>query len=161
MRGVLRRVWSLPWPEGVRQLASKVVILPGLRAFFIPHFMVGVVGLIQNQEGEVLLVRHTYRRRHPWGLPTGFLEHREQPIQALHREIREETGFTVRLDPSPAVYTSWDRPLVNIVYVGSYLSGTFSASPETADARFFPFTHLPDLDAAQAALIRQWNKEQG
>jgi ADP-ribose pyrophosphatase YjhB (NUDIX family) len=160
MRSVLRRIWILPWPQSVRHAALAVITLPGIRLAIFPHFMVGVVGLIVNDRREILLVRHTYRRQYPWGLPTGFLEHGEQPLPALHREIGEETGFQVDIDPAPRVYTSSDRPIVNVVFAGRYVSGSFAATSETTAADFFSLSSLPALEPGQAALLRAWTPEE-
>jgi ADP-ribose pyrophosphatase YjhB (NUDIX family) len=40
---------------------------------------------------EVVLVRHTYGRRH-WELPGGFVRPWEEPVRAAHRELSEELG---------------------------------------------------------------------
>ncbi len=34
-------------------------------------YLVGVSGFVFDAEGRVLVVRHTYRKRYPWGLPGG------------------------------------------------------------------------------------------
>lgn len=55
---------------------------------------VGVRGLVQNDEGAVLLVRHGYGGRE-WFLPGGGHRGSESPEEALVREMREETGLEV------------------------------------------------------------------
>jgi len=147
IRQALRRVWSLPWPEPMRQAAPLVLRLPLIRQIALPHFMVGVVGVIRNDAGEVLMLHHTYRGNEPWGLPTGFMEHGEQPRDALVREIAEETGYDVRLDATAHVYALTDRPLLNIVYTGRYVAGTFRPSDEISEARFVAPEALPALGA--------------
>jgi 8-oxo-dGTP pyrophosphatase MutT (NUDIX family) len=63
------------------------------------RFTVGAVGVVFNQRGEVLLLEHVYRHRYPWGLPGGWVSRREQPDQALQRELAEEVGLEVRVGP--------------------------------------------------------------
>src|SRR5262245_48260124 len=58
-------------------------------------FTVTVGGLVFNEQGLVLLLKHRFRPGSGWGLPGGFLEADEQPINALRRELREEIGFEV------------------------------------------------------------------
>ncbi|MBK1826119.1 HAD hydrolase-like protein [Haloferula rosea] len=53
-----------------------------------------VGALIENEEGEVLMVR-THKWGHRWGIPGGKIERGEPSEEALRREIREETGLEV------------------------------------------------------------------
>lgn len=59
------------------------------------RFTSGVVGVILNAEGEVLLVEHVFHPQFPWGLPGGWLEGREAPDKALQREVAEELGLSI------------------------------------------------------------------
>ncbi len=61
------------------------------------HFLVGVVGLVRNEQGEVLVLEHRFRTPFRWGLPGGFINHGESFEAALIRELHEE----VRLDVKP------------------------------------------------------------
>jgi ADP-ribose pyrophosphatase YjhB (NUDIX family) len=114
--------------------------------------MVGVVGIIRDDQGRVLLLHHTYRGT-PWGLPTGFLEHGEQPNHALAREIMEEAGLRVDLEPDPVVYTEPGRPLLNIVYRGMFAGGSFEASTEVSQAHWFSLDALPPMLPGQLELL--------
>ncbi len=154
MRQLLLRVWELPWPSSMRRAVEPVVRLRWLQRILVPHFLVGVVGLIENERGELLVLRHTYRQEYPWGLPTGFLEHGEQPSDALKREIEEEVGFQVDLSSVRDVYVDEERHLVNIIYTGKYRGGAFVSSSEVSEARFFPLDQLPSLLPDQARLVR-------
>ncbi|WP_416972506.1 NUDIX domain-containing protein [Streptomyces sp. 4F14] len=60
-----------------------------------PRRRVGALGMIRNEEGEVLLVRKNYGD-YKWNLPGGSAEGDEAPYEALQREIHEETGLNVR-----------------------------------------------------------------
>lgn len=59
------------------------------------HFTVTAGALIFNDKGQVLLLKHRFRAGSGWGLPGGFLEKGEQPLEALKRELREEIGMEV------------------------------------------------------------------
>lgn len=52
-----------------------------------------VYALIQNEEGNVLLVHNTDGGG--WSLPGGKVEYGETLVEALNREVREETGLLV------------------------------------------------------------------
>jgi phosphoglycolate phosphatase len=57
---------------------------------------VATVGaLIFNAAGEVLMVR-TRKWSGKWGIPGGKIERGETALEALHREVREETGLAIR-----------------------------------------------------------------
>jgi 8-oxo-dGTP diphosphatase len=58
-------------------------------------FSAGVVGVVFNQSGEVLLVEHVFHPYTPWGLPGGWVENREDPATTLQREMMEELGLKV------------------------------------------------------------------
>jgi 8-oxo-dGTP pyrophosphatase MutT (NUDIX family) len=51
----------------------------------------GVRAIVVNQQGEVLLVRHTYQEG--WFLPGGKTHRNEDDKDALRRELREELGI--------------------------------------------------------------------
>jgi ADP-ribose pyrophosphatase YjhB (NUDIX family) len=67
-----------------------------------PRFMVTVGAIVQDEGGRVLLLQHEFRTGSGWGIPGGFLERGEQPLEALRRELREEVG--VELDAAELVH---------------------------------------------------------
>ena len=85
MRHRLLRLWGgLPFPNRLRWW----MVLAGT-----PKFPISVTAVITDDAGRLLMFRHTYRGRYPWGLPSGWLKPREKPETAVIREIREETGL--------------------------------------------------------------------
>lgn len=83
-----------------------------LRGLLTKNWVVGAVAVIINKSedpSQVLLVRHTYRKKGKWGLPGGALE--SPPIsprehqddqdtqnvlqRALHRELLQELGMGI------------------------------------------------------------------
>jgi len=48
---------------------------------------------VLDEEGRVLLFRHTYRPFAPWGFPSGRLKPNESPAEAIEREVREHRRF--------------------------------------------------------------------
>jgi len=51
-----------------------------------------VGGLIYNRRGQVLMIQ-TYKWNHHWGIPGGKIKGNEPSLDALRREIREETAL--------------------------------------------------------------------
>ena len=49
------------------------------------RFTVTAGAVIFNDKREVLLLKHRFRAGSGWGLPGGFMEHGEQPIDAATR----------------------------------------------------------------------------
>jgi 8-oxo-dGTP diphosphatase len=60
------------------------------------RFTVTAGAIVFNDSGQVLLLKHRFRAGSGWGLPGGFLEAGEQPLDALRRELREEIGMEIK-----------------------------------------------------------------
>lgn len=62
------------------------------------RFGVGVTGIVRAQDGRVLLLRHRlWPPEGQWGFPSGFARRGETFQETIVREVREETGLTVRV----------------------------------------------------------------
>lgn len=145
-RRVLLRVWrDVPFPGWMRHLFLRVLN---------PSFMVGAMALIQDDEGRVLVVEHTYRREVPWGLPGGWLKHAESPEAGLVREVREETGLQVRVEALLAA-DFWGSSQLDLLYRCAVESGTYQSSDETGLHVWARPDQLPELLPNQAALLHK------
>jgi ADP-ribose pyrophosphatase YjhB (NUDIX family) len=112
-----------------------------------PKFTVGVVGLVCDDAGDVLLLKHTYRRSAPWGLPGGGLSPGETLEECLQRELREETGLDVHVERMLSAAAHPGRRHVDAIFAcqlraGSTLAG-FRPNAEIAEAGFFSPDALP------------------
>ena len=105
-------------------------------------------GVILLEQDSVLLVKRKYNpRAGAWGLPAGFVEFDETPLETAIRETREETGLIVRVIRLINVFgtcESADTRIVLIVYYAEKLSGDLCADDDAEEARYFPLTDLPE-----------------
>lgn len=118
------------------------------------HYLVGVVGIVFDTQGRLLLLHHTYRKRHPWGLPGGWLAGAERAEDGLVREIAEETGWSARVDRILWVGSGNAQQRIDLVYACTMPRGAFTASDEVDDYRYFAYADLPvDILPDQLAII--------
>lgn len=120
-----------------------------------PHFTAGVVGVVLNAHGEVLLVEHVFHPQHPWGLPGGWLERGESPACALVRELREETGLQVSIVAPLLVETGYYfRTHLDIAFLCHADGDVVSLSSELLDYRWVSLSEAPPmLPFHQAAVL--------
>jgi ADP-ribose pyrophosphatase YjhB (NUDIX family) len=135
------------------------VPFPGwLRVIFLrilnPSFMVGAMALIQDDQGRILLLEHTYRREVPWGLPGGWLKHAESPETGLAREVFEETGLQVTVEALLAA-DFWGSTQLDLLYQCRVRSGSYQSSDETGQHRWTAASDLPELLPNQRYLLQK------
>jgi 8-oxo-dGTP diphosphatase len=145
MTWVLLRIWRLmpPWME---RIASAM-----LRA----KFQVAAGAIILNEQGQLLLCEHTYRRQHPWGLPGGGIHFGEEPAEAVKRELHEETGLSMQAARLLLVENSKEAHRMALTYLCTGVSGTFVPSDEVSAIRYFDLETLPELSREQQATIKK------
>ncbi len=106
---------------------------------------VGVRVLVFNEQGQVLLIRHTYTAG--WHFPGGGVNARETPKQAALREAYEEAGIKTQDEPTlMGFYYQTVRGADD--YVALYLIHSFIqyvvSSPEIAEIRWSDPDQLPE-----------------
>jgi putative (di)nucleoside polyphosphate hydrolase len=80
------------------------------------HFRAGVVAVVRRADGQVMAFERADQPGH-WQLPQGGLDRGERPIDALWRELGEETGLgpaDVELvgEPSEWLVAEWPSDVV-------------------------------------------------
>ncbi len=127
---------------------------------------------VVTRNGRALLVR---RARPPfegyWDLPGGFIEPDEDPIAAVKREVREETGLEIEivdlLGIFPDRYGEAGEPTLNIHYLARAGTGEARPADDVAGAAWFSPNELPETVAfknvaqALAAWVRRLNGPAG
>jgi 8-oxo-dGTP pyrophosphatase MutT (NUDIX family) len=81
----------------IRRIPSLMLIFYYLYRFIQPKYSIGVVGVVLNDNHEVLIVEHVFHPRQPWGLPGGWIGHNEDPSKTIKRELQEELGLDVQV----------------------------------------------------------------
>jgi 8-oxo-dGTP diphosphatase len=113
-----------------------------------PKFVVGVSGVLLDEQDRILLLRHTYRGDTPWGLPGGGLKAGESLEECLQREFLEETGMRVEAVSMLSGAAHPERRLVDMIFSCRLLPGesldSFQPNAEVSEARFFAPDELPE-----------------
>ena len=111
-------------------------------------YRVSVKGLVQDNSGRILLARENNGL---WDLIGGGLEHNEDPIDGLKREIMEETGLeVVDVSVSPKYFLTayrygHDNFTANAIYEVTLKNLDFTPSDECQELRYFSLAELRDL----------------
>ena len=118
------------------------------------RFLVGVVGIGVDADGQVLLARHRFGAPQ-WRFLGGFLSRDERLEDALAREIAEETGLVVEVGPVLEVVTGFRWQRVEVVFAYRVTGGTLALSQEVVEVRGFPVAELPEVRADQRGMIER------
>jgi mutator protein MutT len=142
LAGIWRRV-----PKRIRRWTTRLTHA---------QFGVTAAAIIQNSEGQVLLLKHTFRPGSGWGLPGGFLEAGEHPENALRRELLEEVGLSLG-DVHLYRVRVFRRPnQLEVVFLSKTSQVAQPQSMEITKAEWFDLENLPaGLPKDQRDLIRQ------
>ncbi|MDN3266199.1 NUDIX domain-containing protein [Streptomyces sp. MA15] len=134
MRRLLVRVWRL-----LRPLQSRIMWL--LHA----KFVVGVTGVVRDDEGRVLLLRHRmWPPGRQWGLPSGFARRGEDFRATVVREVKEETGLDVEAGRL-VMLNSGLRTRMEVAFEARLLGGELRLDPfEILEARWCEPDALPE-----------------
>ncbi len=148
LQTLLGKIWRNT-PASLRRLSVRLIE---------PRFRVTAGAVIVDDAGRVLLLKHVLRRGSGWGIPGGFLEKREQPEEAIRRELREEVGIELA-----SVRIAFARTLekihqVEIIYL-CRPSSSSTAEPRSIEISqvewFKPDELPPELNVEQHRLIHR------
>ncbi len=105
--------------------------------------------VLVEQDGRVLLTR---RINEPfqgfWTLPAGFVDAREDPVEAAERECREETGLNVRVTALLDLISGREHEHgadILLVYKAEVTGGELLAGDDASEVAFFDRRDLPAL----------------
>ncbi|OXM15755.1 NUDIX hydrolase [Paenibacillus herberti] len=128
----------------------------------MPTHIVAVGGVVENEQGQVLLVKTVHGG---WVYPGGQVEAGENLITALAREIKEESGIEVEVLDLIGVYSNtgvykWydgvtDVPTkVMLDFTCKSVGGELCTSEETLETRWIEKERALDLITAAAIRTR-------
>ncbi|MGH9894387.1 MAG: NUDIX hydrolase [bacterium] len=106
---------------------------------------IGAAAIIVNDNGGVLLVKHTYGHLN-WELPGGTAEAGESPDETVLREVREETGLDVAVLHLTGYYHDAGADFLHFVFRCEVRDGEATPRPdlaEVSECRYWPLGALP------------------
>lgn len=127
------------------------------------NIAVGVVGAILERDGKFLLMKEVQRhiKNHPddgkWNLPAGRIEYGDNPIEAIRKEVLEETGYLFTPTHILGIYSLVRKDIEEEVgYIQHFLKMTFlgsisktpqaSLSPDSAGIGWFRPEEIEVMD---------------
>ena len=97
----------------------------------------GIAGAIIEKDGKILLVKETKEvAKGLWNDPGGWIDLGENPLNAVSREVREETGYDFKPTHILGVYSLYEKNLkekfnitphaIKIIFIGNISKNTTS-----------------------------------
>jgi ADP-ribose pyrophosphatase YjhB (NUDIX family) len=126
--------------------------------------------LVVDDRGRVLLTRRAIEPyKGLWDIPGGFLEEGEDPLDALRRELREETGLQVEPEDYlfATVHRYGDEPgaawTVNFIWTARLVGGEPAPADDVSELGWFEPDELPapeELAFTGADVLSRWREQQ-
>ena len=117
-----------------------------------PRFTVTVGAVILDEQNRVLLLHHRFRGGSGWGIPGGFINPRENPDEALRRELCEEIGAEVESAELAFIHTLQAYQQVEIIFRVRLRNEIKICSAEISEAKWSALNAIP----ANVSAYQQW-----
>lgn len=121
-----------------------------------------VVGAIVEKDGKILLVQERQPSAYGlWNTPAGWLDKGENVLEGAKREVKEETGFDVKINSLLGVYVgpSFKNPnliVIKIIFRSSIVGGELQFSKdELLDVKWFKPSEVLAMKDSQLRGIRK------
>ncbi len=115
--------------------------------------ILGVGAVVWNEKGEIVLIRRGNEpRRGEWSIPGGRVEWGETILEAISREVREETGLEVEIAGLIEVVDSLSRAddggvarhYVLVDFAARAVAGELRAGDDASEARWVSHAELAE-----------------
>ena len=114
-------------------------------------YRISVKALITNENWDFLLIKED---NWVWDFPGGWLDHGENPIACLNRELKEEMGLNViSVEKKPEYFITAHKPksktrpwIANIFYKVKVENLDFTSSEECVEIWFFNKETVKKID---------------
>ena len=127
-----------------------------------PTHIVAVGGIVEDDDGNILLVK-TFARG--WEYPGGQVEAQENLIDALCREVKEESGIDINVKSLVGIYSNTKIKLnqdgsirvptkVMLDFICTPVGGKLATSNETTDVQWVKKENVLDLITHPAYITR-------
>ncbi|MCI0182003.1 NUDIX hydrolase [Sulfoacidibacillus ferrooxidans] len=116
-------------------------------------YVIGVVAIVFNSNGELLILHHTYRKEFLWRLPGGLKEATETPFETVVRELQEEANLQV--EPLFLVALAQATISLDVAVLCKVVSeGEFVANPEVSARKWVdPREFMHQLPSEQQGFV--------
>jgi 8-oxo-dGTP diphosphatase len=110
-----------------------------------------VVSVSIIKDNEVLIIKENKLVAiNKWNFPSGRIEHKEDILNAACREVKEETGFDVKLTGTTGIYnfiSSANNQVILFHFTGEITGGSLKIEEdEIVDSKWIKASELMNLD---------------
>jgi 8-oxo-dGTP diphosphatase len=122
-------------------------------------FICGITGVIRTDDGQVLLLRHRlWPESRQWGFPTGYANKGERHEDTIAREVREESGLTVKAGRLLKVRSGY-KYRIEVYYEATLIGGLDGLALDPREILEVRLFRPDDLPAAMPQAHRELARE--
>ena len=121
----------------------------------MPDVGLAVDAIIEDRKGNVVLIKRKYPPfQNYYALPGGFIDEGEKPVEAVIREVKEETNLDVKVESKLGVYNKEGRDPRGNIHSTAYICriiGDFydiKGGDDSKKAELIPIDQLKTIDLA-------------